>query len=619
MCGIVGYLGTQNATDILVDGLRRLEYRGYDSAGVAVARHGELVTLRAEGKLDNLVRRLSAEPLNGTTGIGHTRWATHGPPTEANAHPHRSGTLAVVHNGIIENYVVLKRELEALGDRFASQTDTEVIAHLVNHYRTREGLGLVESVRRATARLEGAYALVVMDATEPDVLVGVRLASPLIVGLGTPSGDAPADENFLASDVSAILAHTRRVHFLDEGELAVVRRDGVQLFDIHTNTPRPLKPVTVTWTPAMAEKGGFKHFMLKEIHEQPRAIADTLRGRVSLETLEVQLPELGLDAETVKSWNRIYFLACGTSWHAGMVGRYLFEDLAGLAPHVELASEFRYRHAPVDAKTLIVAISQSGETADTLAAVRDARRRGARVLSICNVIGASIPRESHGTLYTHAGPEIGVASTKAFTTQLVALHLMALHLGQLNGFIDRDTLRNELEGLLHAPALVEAALSIEQPFHEASRRWQDARSMLFLGRGALFPIALEGALKLKEISYIHAEGYAAGEMKHGPIALIDEHVPSVILNPRDAHFAKVRSNLAEIRARSGPVILVAEDGDQEAQEVSDLVLRIPAGCPNHLLALVMSVPMQLLAYFTADYKGTDVDQPRNLAKSVTVE
>jgi len=615
MCGIVGYLGSQNATEVLVNGLRRLEYRGYDSAGVAIAVDGKLATLRAEGKLDNLVKRLVIEPIAGTTGIGHTRWATHGPPTEANAHPHRAGTVAVVHNGIIENYLVLKRELQALGDVFTSETDTEVVAHLLNHFRTREGLDLVESVRRATARLEGAYAIVVMDAAEPDVLVGVRLASPLIVGLGEPG----TDENFLASDVSAILSHTRRVVFLEEGELAVVRRDGVELFDVHTNEALPLHSTTVSWTPAMAEKGGYKHFMLKEIHEQPRAIADTLRGRISLESLEVQLPELGLTKDNIKKFKRFYILACGTSWHAGLVGRYLLEDLAGLCPHVELASEFRYRNAPIDDETLILAISQSGETADTLGALRDAKKKGAHILAICNVIGSSIPREAHGTLYTHAGPEIGVASTKAFTTQLVALHLLALQMGDLLGFLDRDTLRRELENLLHAPSLIEETIGLVQPFHEASRRWRDARSMLFLGRGALFPIALEGALKLKEISYIHAEGYAAGEMKHGPIALIDEHVPTVILNPRDAHFAKVRSSLAEIRARSGPVIVVAELDDEEAADAADLVLRIPSGCPNHLLALVTTIPLQLLAYYTADYKGTDIDQPRNLAKSVTVE
>jgi glucosamine--fructose-6-phosphate aminotransferase (isomerizing) len=614
MCGIVGYIGHQQATDVLIDGLRRLEYRGYDSAGVAIpGDRGVLHTCRAEGKLDQLVRRLASAPLAGTVGIGHTRWATHGPPTEANAHPHRAGSVAVVHNGIIENHVALKRELEGLGARFASQTDTEVIAHLVDHYTTREGLDLVSAVRRAAARLEGAFAIVVTDAREPGLLVGLRLASPLIVGLGD------GGENFLASDVSAILAHTRRVHFLEEHELAVVTADGVTLSDLASGEPRALRPTTVTWTPAMAEKGGYKHFMLKEIHEQPRAVADTLRGRLDLEAGCVVLPELGLDAAMVSRWRRIYILACGTSWHAGLVGRYLFEDLAGLAPHVELASEFRYRNAPVDDQTLILAVSQSGETADTLAAVRDARRRGAHVLAICNVIGASIPREAHGTLYTHAGPEIGVASTKAFTTQLVALHLLAIHLGQLLGTLPPAAARTELEALVHAPTLLEATLELPQPLQEAARRWQDVHSMLFLGRGPLYPIALEGALKLKEISYIHAEGYAAGEMKHGPIALIDEHVPSVILNPRDAHFAKVRSNLAEVRARSGPVLVVADAGDTEAGQLAELVFRIPDGVPARLLPLIATIPLQLLAYATADYRGTDVDQPRNLAKSVTVE
>jgi glucosamine--fructose-6-phosphate aminotransferase (isomerizing) len=613
MCGIVGYVGHQEATDVLLDGLRRLEYRGYDSAGVAVPQDGHLVTCRAEGKLDNLVKRLAAAPLPGHVGIGHTRWATHGPPTEANAHPHRSGSIAVVHNGIIENHVALKRELEALGDRFSSQTDTEVIAHLVHHYRSRLGCDLVEAVRHTAARLEGAFAIVVTDALDPQRLVGLRVASPLVVGLGETG------ENFLASDVSAILSHTRRVHFLEEGELAVITADAVTLSDVATGAPREVRPTTVHWTPAMAEKGGYKHFMLKEIHEQPRAVADTLRGRVDLEAGAVVLPELGLNAETVTGWRRIYILACGTSWHAGLVARYLFEDLAGLAPHVELASEFRYRNAPVDDRTLILAVSQSGETADTLAAVRDARRRGAHVLAICNVIGASIPREAHGTLYTHAGPEIGVASTKAFTTQLVALHLLAVHLGQLSGFLGPAAAVSELEALIHAPTLLEATLELAQPLQEAARRWSDVHSVLFLGRGPLFPIALEGALKLKEISYIHAEGYAAGEMKHGPIALIDEHVPSVILNPRDAHFAKVRSNLAEVRARSGPVLLIAEEGDAEANTLAEVVLRIPAGVPPRLLPLVATIPLQLLAYATADYKGTDVDQPRNLAKSVTVE
>jgi glucosamine--fructose-6-phosphate aminotransferase (isomerizing) len=609
MCGIVGVAGSAPCMDIILDGLRRLEYRGYDSAGLAVVESGELRTARSEGKLDNLAKKLHRAPLEGHTGIGHTRWATHGRPTEDNAHPHRSGPVAVVHNGIIENHLELRRELEHAGYVFTSETDTEVIAHLVHAYR-KAGLHLPEAVFSAMKRLVGAYAIVVIDATEPGTLVGARLASPLIMGLGD-------DANYLASDVSAILAETRKVVFLEEGELAIVRASGVELRDASDFSARPLRPTVVTWSPAMAEKGGYKHFMLKEIHEQPRAIADTLRGRISMERLAVTLPEIPLEPSELAELSQIYLVACGTSWHAGLVGRYLFEDLAGLSVHVELASEFRYRNAPIGPRTLIIAISQSGETADTLAAIREAKKKGARVLSICNVIGASIPRESLGTLYTHAGPEIGVASTKAFTTQLVALHLLAIHFGRLLGRLDDATCQAELESLLHAPALLEQALSTPEAAYEAiARRWHEAHSMLFLGRGNLYPIALEGALKLKEISYIHAEGQAAGEMKHGPIALIDERVPTVVLNPRDAHYAKVRSNLAEVRARSGPVILVATEGDPDAS--AEYVLTLPAA-PAHLLPLIAAIPMQRLAYHMADFKGTDVDQPRNLAKSVTVE
>jgi glucosamine--fructose-6-phosphate aminotransferase (isomerizing) len=600
--------------DIIVDGLRRLEYRGYDSAGIAVDEGGTLRTARSEGKLDNLVKKLRLEPFYGTFGVGHTRWATHGRPTEDNAHPHRSGSVAVVHNGIIENHVELKAELRQKGYVFQSETDTEVIAHLVADFRAA-GHDLAHAVFHAMSRLHGAYAIVVIDATEPGTLVGARLASPLVVGLGQ-------GENFLASDVSAILARTRDIHFLEEGQLAIVKREGVELRDATTFESLPLRPVHVTWTPAMAEKGGYKHFMLKEIHEQPRAVADTLRGRVSLERAEVVLPEVPLTREDLATASQIYLVACGTSWHAGLVGRYHFEDLAGVAVHVELASELRYRNAPIDDRTIVIAISQSGETADTLAAIREAKKKGAKVLSICNVIGSSIPRESVGTLYTHAGPEIGVASTKAFTTQLVALHLLAIHFGRLLGRLDEATARTELEALLHAPSLLEAALTLpghDEPYIAIARRWHEAHSMLFLGRGNLYPIALEGALKLKEISYIHAEGQAAGEMKHGPIALIDERVPTVILNPRDAHFLKTRSNLAEVRARSGPVILVASADDPDAASHADHVLPIPAGIPSRLLPLVTSLPMQLLAYHMADFKGTDVDQPRNLAKSVTVE
>jgi len=614
MCGIVGYAGTEPCMDIIVEGLRRLEYRGYDSAGIAVVEGHELRSTRSQGKLDNLVKKLRKEPFTGVVGVGHTRWATHGRPTEDNAHPQRSGTVAVVHNGIIENHVELKRELEQLGHVFTSQTDTEVIAHLIAHQRSL-GHALPQAVFRAMKRLHGAYAVVVVDASEPGTLVGARLASPLVVGLGEGA-------NFLASDVAALLSHTRDMIFLEEGHIAVVTADKVELHDADDFALVPYQSTHITWSPAMAEKGGFKHFMAKEIHEQPRAIADTLRGRVNLERGEVMLDEIPFTGDDLANVSHLYIVACGTSWHAGLVGRYHFEDLAGLAPHVELASEFRYRNAPIDRRTIVLAISQSGETADTLAAIREAKKKGARVISICNVIGASIPRDSEATLYTHAGPEIGVASTKAFTTQLVALHLLAIHFGRLLGRLSETAARAELEALMHAPALVESALPKEHEpntYEAIARRWHEAHSILFLGRGNLYPLALEGALKLKEISYIHAEGQAAGEMKHGPIALIDERVPTVVLNPQDNHFAKVRSNLSEVRARSGPVILIASAGDSEASSLADHVLTVPDGIPSRLLPLVLAIPMQLLAYHMADFKGTDVDQPRNLAKSVTVE
>jgi len=599
--------------DILIEGLRRLEYRGYDSAGIAVIERGELRSARAEGKLDKLVHKLRQEPLTGTIGIGHTRWATHGRPTEDNAHPHRSGTVAVVHNGIIENHLELRRELEALGHEFKSQTDTEVIAHLVAHERGR-GHALPAAVFCAMKRLVGAYAIVVIDASEPGTLVGARLASPLVVGQGEGA-------SFLAADVSALLAHTRDIIFLEEGQLAIVTRDQVELRDAVSFLPVSHVATHVTWTAAMAEKDGHKHFMAKEIREQPRAVADTLRGRIDLPHARVELPEIPWTGEDLAKVSQIYLVACGTSWHAGLVGRYHMEELAGLAVHVELASELRYRQAPIDEHTLVIAISQSGETADTLAAVRTAKHKGARVISICNVIGASIPRECDGTLYTRAGPEIGVASTKAFTTQLVALHLLAVHFGCLLGRLSEAAVRQELEALLHAPALLEAMLleQVPNPYETIARRWHAARSMLFLGRGNLYPIALEGALKLKEISYIHAEGQAAGEMKHGPIALIDDQVPTVILNPCAPYFAKVRSNLAEVRARSGPVILVASLGDTEAATLAEHVLWVPKDIPTRLLPLILAVPMQLLAYHMAAFKGLDIDQPRNLAKSVTVE
>jgi glucosamine--fructose-6-phosphate aminotransferase (isomerizing) len=610
MCGIIGYIGPDPCAQILLNGLQRLEYRGYDSAGIAVVSDGKLETRRARGKLMNLIETVARSPIDGTLGIGHTRWATHGGPTEHNAHPHWVGSVAVVHNGIIENYLPIKRELIAAGHTFTSETDTEVIAHLVWQNRQR-GLALEEAVLQAVRRLEGAYSVVVVDADEPGQLVAARLASPLVLGLGE-------GRNFVASDIPAILSHTRRMVFLDDGVIANVKAGGVMVRRITDGVEVPVVEKTIAWSPSLAEKGGYKHFMLKEIHEQPDAVANTLRGRVSLERLAVDLPELELTAEALADVSRIYVVACGTSWHAGMVGRYLMEDLAGLSPHVELASELRYRRAPMDARTLILAVSQSGETADTLAALKDARERGAKVLSICNVMEASIPRASDGTLYTHAGPEISVASTKAFSTQVAALHLLSLYFGRLSGRLDDETMRAELEGLVSAAASMERMLQQDEPYLAVARAWHEAKSMLFMGRGPLFPLALEGALKLKEISYIHAEGYAAGEMKHGPIALIDETVPTVVLAPRDAHHDKVRSNLQEVKARGGPVIVIYTEGDDETAAMGDIAIPVPA-VPERILPMVCALPMQLIAYHMADFKGTDVDQPRNLAKSVTVE
>ena len=613
MCGIIGYVGNLECAEILVDGLSKLEYRGYDSAGIAVLDDGVMSVRRAEGKLAHLREVVKAFPVSGRTGIGHTRWATHGGPTENNAHPHRSGTVAVVHNGIIENYLSLKRQLQAQGRTFLSETDTEVIAHLIARER-EQGLNLPDAVVAATRLLEGAYSIVVIDEQTPDTLVVARLSSPLVLGLGD-------GQNFVASDLPAILSHTRSVVFLGESVIAVVRPDGVEAFDAASGEAVVLSPRQIDWSPAMAEKSGYKHFMLKEIHEQPQAVTDTLRGRFS-DAGDVELPEVPIGAIELKNLSRFYIVACGTSWHAGLVGRYLFEDLAGLSPYVEQASEMRYRNAPMDDRTLVLAISQSGETADTLAAIRDAKAKGAKVLSVCNVIESSIPRESIGTLYTHAGPEIGVASTKAFTTQLVALHLLALKFGQLLGRVSEEAALLEMESLQRVPALMEEQLRMEKRWNELAQFLGRAHSVLFLGRGALYPVALEGALKLKEISYIHAEGYAAGEMKHGPIALIEESVPTIVLHPRDAHFDKVRSNLQEVKARGGPVVAVVSLGDEEAKEVlgaNDWTVATPQVPLARILPLVMSIPMQLIAYHVADHRGADIDQPRNLAKSVTVE
>ncbi len=613
MCGIIGYTGKHNCTPLVIDGLRRLEYRGYDSAGIALLdAEGEIQVRRAVGKLRNLEQELQSAPIAGHVGIGHTRWATHGRPSEQNAHPHRSGNIVVVHNGIIENHLELKEELEAQGRVFQSETDTEIFSHLIELARTNNpDLSLVEAVRSSLQDIRGSYAIAVLDKDNPDQIVAAKNASPMVLGLGE-------DETFVASDIPAILAHTRDVVFLDEGDMAVIRAGEADILRIDTGESVTRPSTRISWTPAMAEKGGYKHFMLKEIHEQPRAFIDTIRGRVSPETNRIFLEDVLLDEAAVAQLDRICVIACGTSWHAGLVGEYIIEELARIPVEVDLASEFRYRNPIVNERTLVIAISQSGETADTLAAIRLAREKGARVLSICNVVGSSIARESDDVLYTHAGPEIGVASTKAFTTQLACLYLIGIHLGQVTGHLKQREIADLLNEMMLIPNHMEELLAGEAEYPKLARSYMHADNLLYLGRGIEFPIALEGALKLKEISYIHAEGYAAGEMKHGPIALIDEDVPTVVLIPEDAQYEKVFSNLAEIRARSGKVIAVATEGDKQiADQVNDVVY-IPK-CPALFQPLLVSIPMQLFAYHVADLKGTDVDQPRNLAKSVTVE
>jgi glucosamine--fructose-6-phosphate aminotransferase (isomerizing) len=611
MCGIVGYVGSRDAVPVIVDGLRRLEYRGYDSAGIAVVTKGVLERRRSVGKLKNLEDNLAASPLAGDFGLGHTRWATHGRPSEENAHPHQdcSGALVVVHNGIIENYLELKARLQAAGHRFVTQTDTEVVAHLVeSHYRG----DLEEAVRHALRELEGIYALVFLHRDQPQKLVAARQGPPLVVGLGQ-------GEHFLASDVPALLAHTRDFVFLDDGDVVTVTPETARLTDIG-GRPVERKTQRITWDPVQAEKGGYRHFMLKEIHEQPRAVRDTLLGRIGLEG-EVHLEELGAAAAELKRARRVTLLACGTSWHAALVAKFLLEQVAQVPAEVDYGSEFRYRTPIVDSDTLAVAISQSGETADTLAAFREAKRLGALPLGICNVQGSMLTREAAGTLLTHAGPEIGVASTKAFTSQIVALALLALHLGRLRGTLSADRCRTLLQELAKVPHLMERTLLLSPQIEDLARTLAQASDFLFLGRGINYPIALEGALKLKEISYIHAEGSPAGEMKHGPIALIDERLPVVALCPPGRTYEKMLSNVQEVKARGGRVLAVAAEGDQQLSRVlepHDVLLRVPE-VEELWSPLVMVVPLQLLAYHVAVRAGRDVDQPRNLAKSVTVE
>jgi len=624
MCGIVGYVGKKSVVPIIIEGLRRLEYRGYDSAGIAVAGDGDgLQIRRAEGKLRNLEEAIRLKPLHGTYGIGHTRWATHGRPTEENAHPHRdcTGKIVVVHNGIVENYLSLKKKLIEEGHKFTTETDTEIIAHLIEKYSVSTGNGhrplLEEAVRQAVKQLNGVFALVVISSDEPNKIVAARNGPPAVIGLGN-------DEYFVASDVPAILYHTRDIFFLADGDLAVVTPDGVHLSDFD-GRPVQRQIQHVTWDPILAEKGGFKHFMLKEIYEQPRAVRDTALGRVSQDTGHIFLDQMEISEAEFRAANKINIIACGTSWHAGQAGKFMIETLARVPVEVDYASEWRYRNPIVDPDTLTLVISQSGETADTIAAQREAKSRGSKTLAICNVVGSMITREAAGTIYTHAGPEIGVASTKAFTGQLTALYVFAMYLAQVRGVMTAEQARDAMLELTRIPAKLENILTHDEACDELAKRYQKVRDFLFLGRGIHYPIALEGALKLKEISYIHAEGYPAGEMKHGPNALIDENLPVVIIATRDVNnpgsvlrYEKTISNLKEVKARSGVVIALATEGDEEIKEAADHVLFIPPA-PEELSPILEIVPLQLLAYHIAVRRGCDVDQPRNLAKSVTVE
>jgi len=624
MCGIVGYIGKKQVVPVIVDGLRRLEYRGYDSAGIAVAggEHG-LQVRRAEGKLRNLEEVIRHNSIEGTYGVGHTRWATHGRPSEENAHPHRdcSGTIVVVHNGIVENYLALKKQLREEGHTYKTETDTEVIAHLIEKYFLLENpdgkVSLEEAVRKTVKRLSGVFALSVMCSTVPNKIIAARNGPPAVIGLGN-------GEYFVASDVPAILYHTRDLFFLGDGDLAVLTPEGVTLTDFD-GAPVRREVQHITWDPIMAEKGGFKHFMLKEIFEQPRAVRDTAMGRVSFDTGKVFPEQMDISEEEFRNLRKLYIAACGTSWHAGLAGKYMIERLAHVPVEVDYASEFRYRNPLIEKNEMGLLITQSGETADTIAAQRECKQRGAKTLAICNVVGAMIAREADGTIYTHAGPEIGVASTKAFTSQLTALLLLALHLAQVRGTIsDEDSIKLTQE-LSKLPGALETVLANEEGIEELARTYQRVQDFLFLGRGIHFPIALEGALKLKEVSYIHAEGYAAGEMKHGPNALIDEDLPVVILATQDKNntgsvlrYEKTISNLKEVKARAGRVIAIATEGDEDIAEAADHVIFIPPA-PELLLPILEIVPLQLLAYHIAVRRGCDVDQPRNLAKSVTVE
>ncbi len=620
MCGIVGYIGSKKVVPVIIEGLRKLEYRGYDSAGIAVVgTDGKLQLRRAPGKLRNLEEAMAASPIDGTYGIGHTRWATHGRPTEENAHPHRdcTGQYVVVHNGIIENYFELKEKLQAEGHKFLTETDTEVVAHLVEKYG--KDLPFEEAVRKTLRELRGIYALVFLSAKDPQKLIAARNGPPSVIGLGN-------GENFVASDIPALLEHTREVFFLADGDVAVLTRDGVKVSDLD-GKPVDRPSHHVTWDPIMAEKGGYKHFMQKEIYEQPRAVRDTILGRISQDTGKVFLDEMALSEQQFRDFQNVRIVACGTSWHAGLAGKFMIERLARIPVEVDYGSEFRYRDPILDAKTLTVCITQSGETADTLAAQREAKQKGSPSVAICNVKGSMITREAAGTILTHAGPEIGVASTKAFTAQLAALVLLASHLGQVRGKLSNEAARQLMLQFIQIPHKMETILQAEASgfYDNLARQYFRQSDFLYLGRGIHYPMALEGALKLKEISYIHAEGYPSGEMKHGPNALIDENLPVVVLATRDDSdpasltlYEKSVSNIKEVKARDGIVISVVTTGDKLAKEASDHIIELPPA-PDLLSPLLEIIPLQLLAYHIAVRRGCDVDQPRNLAKSVTVE
>jgi glutamine---fructose-6-phosphate transaminase (isomerizing) len=620
MCGIVGYVGNKQVVPVIIEGLRKLEYRGYDSAGIAVVDDSKTLSLRrAEGKLRNLEEVIRLNPLDGNYGIGHTRWATHGRPTENNAHPHRdqSGKVVVVHNGIIENYMSLKERLTALGSEFKTETDTEVVAHLVGHYINTESFSLELAVRKTVHELRGIFALAIISVDEPDTIVVVREGPPVVIGLGD-------GEYFVASDIPAILQHTRDVFYLGEKEIAVLTKDSVRVTDFDGNVVEP-KQQRITWDPIMAEKGGFKHFMLKEIYEQPRAIRDTVKGRISLDTGKVYLDPMDISEDEFKAFTSIKIAACGTSWHAALAGKYMIEQLARVSVEVDYASEFRYRNPVLDENTLLIVITQSGETADTIAAMREAKLSNCKVLAICNVQGSMITREAEGTILTHAGPEIGVASTKAFTAQMIAIYLFAMYLGQVRGKMDEAEAKYHAQELAELPLKIEHLLNDADSIEELSKEFFRVQDFLYLGRGINFPVSLEGALKLKEISYIHAEGYPAGEMKHGPNALIDEKLPVVVINTKEHNnslselrYEKTHSNIVEVKSRDGIIVSILTEGDTMSSKVSDHVIEIPEA--SDLLSPILAViPLQLLAYHIAVRRGCDVDQPRNLAKSVTVE